>query len=189
MGFALAEACANQGADVTIIAGPVSLSIYHPNIVRRNVTSAQEMYEATAEVFPKSDIAIFCAAVSDFTPAVQSGAKTKRGKDDWSITLKPTKDIAASMGRQKTPDQILVGFALETNDEAFNAKRKLKKKNLDLIVLNSLNDKGAGFMKDTNKVTFFHRSGNIQELPLLSKTEVAKKLVDEIVQNLPATGK
>lgn len=180
MGFAIAEACAEQGADVTLVTGPVSLEVSHPNIHRIDVVSASEMFDATNDSFRQSDISIFCAAVADFTPSEQSDKKTKRGKEDWSISLSPTKDIAASMGKQKSANQILVGFALETNDEVFNAKRKLEKKNLDMIVLNSLNEKGAGFMVDTNKVTLFFRNGKNTELPLLPKKEVAIMLIEQI---------
>lgn len=180
MGYAIAEACAQQGAEVTLISGPVNVKTQHPNINRVDVVSAQDMFQATDRVFDQSDIVIFCAAVADFTPETKKTSKTKRGKEDWSIKLTPTKDIAASMGAKRQKHQLLVGFALETNDEAFNAQRKLKKKNLDLIVLNSLNDAGAGFMKDTNKVTLFTKSGKSISFPLLSKTEVATKLVEEI---------
>lgn len=182
MGFAIAEACAEQGAKVTLVAGPVSLKTYHPNIHRIDVVSASEMFDTTNDHFRPSDIAIFCAAVADFTPTVQHENKAKRGKEDWSITLSPTKDIAASMGKLKTKNQLLIGFALETNNEAFNAHRKLEKKNLDMIVLNSLNDEGAGFMKDTNKVTLFFKSGKNTEYPLLSKQELALILTDQIAK-------
>ncbi len=185
MGFAIARACAEQGAQVTLITGPVSISIQHPNIHRIDVVSADEMFEATNTVFASTDIAVFCAAVADFTPDAPQQQKTKRDKQDWHLTLKPTRDIAATMGAEKQAHQLLVGFALETNDEEFNAQKKLEKKNLDLIVLNSLNDKGAGFMKDTNKVTLFHKNGHSHALPLLPKSEVAEKLVDEMARLLP----
>ena len=178
MGFALAEECAQRGADVTLIAGPVSLTTEHPNIKRIDVKSAHQMYEAAMANFPSSDAAILCAAVADFTPAVTSDAKIKR-KGDMTITLKPTEDIAAALGAIKRPDQKMVGFALETDNEAANAQGKLERKNLDFIVLNSLNDKGAGFGYDTNKVTLIDRKGT-QELPLQSKKNVAKAIIDKL---------
>ena len=178
MGFALAEECASRGADVTLIAGPVSLKTEHPSIKRIDVKSAHQMYEAAMENFPGSDAAILCAAVADFTPAVTSDTKIKR-KGEMTITLKPTEDIAAALGAIKRPDQKMVGFALETDNEAANAQGKLERKNLDFIVLNSLNDKGAGFGYDTNKVTLIDRKGT-QELPLQSKKNVAKAIIDKL---------
>ena len=178
MGFALAEECAARGAEVTLIAGPVSLTTEHPNIKRIDVKSAHQMYEAAMQNFPDSDAAILCAAVADFTPAVTSDTKIKR-KGDMTITLKPTEDIAAALGAIKRPDQRMVGFALETDHEADNAQGKLERKNLDFIVLNSLNDKGAGFGYDTNKVTLIDRKGS-QELPLQSKKNVAKAIIDKL---------
>ena len=178
MGFALAEECAQRGAEVTLIAGPVSLTTEHPNIKRIDVKSAHQMYEAAMQNFPDSDAAILCAAVADFTPAVTSDTKIKR-KGDMTITLKPTEDIAAALGAIKRPDQKMVGFALETDHEADNAQGKLERKNLDFIVLNSLNDKGAGFGYDTNKVTLIDRKGS-QELPLQSKKNVAKAIIDKL---------
>ncbi len=178
MGFALAEECAQRGAEVTLIAGPVSLATEHPNIKRIDVKSAHQMYEAAMENFPGSDAAILCAAVADFTPAQVSDTKIKR-KGDMTITLKPTEDIAAALGAIKRPDQRMVGFALETDHEADNAQGKLERKNLDFIVLNSLNDKGAGFGYDTNKVTLIDRKGS-QELPLQSKKNVAKAIIDRL---------
>ncbi len=178
MGFALAEECAQRGAEVTLIAGPVSLTTEHPNIKRIDVKSAHQMYEAAMQNFPDSDAAILCAAVADFTPAVTSDTKIKR-KGDMTITLKPTEDIAAALGAIKRPNQRMVGFALETDHEADNAQGKLERKNLDFIVLNSLNDKGAGFGYDTNKVTLIDRKGS-QELPLQSKKNVAKAIIDKL---------
>ena len=178
MGFALAEECAQRGAEVTLIAGPVSLTTEHPNIKRIDVKSAHQMYEAAMQNYPDSDAAILCAAVADFTPAVTSDTKIKR-KGDMTITLKPTEDIAAALGAIKRPNQRMVGFALETDHEADNAQGKLERKNLDFIVLNSLNDKGAGFGYDTNKVTLIDRKGS-QELPLQSKKNVAKAIIDKL---------
>ena len=178
MGFALAEECAARGADVTLIAGPVNLKTQNPGINRIDVTSAQQMYEAAMEHFPKSDAAILCAAVADFTPVQTSDTKIKR-KGEITLTLKPNPDIAASLGAIKRPDQRMVGFALETNDEFSNAQDKLERKNLDFIVLNSLRDKGAGFGYDTNKVTLIDRNGS-DELPLQSKKDVAKAIVSKL---------
>ena len=178
MGFALAEECAARGADVTLIAGPVNLKTVHPGINRIDVTSARQMYEAAMKHFPESDAAILCAAVADFTPAVTSDTKIKR-KGEITITLKPNPDIAASLGATKRPGQRLVGFALETNDEFSNAQDKLKRKNLDFIVLNSLRDEGAGFGYDTNKVTLIDSKGS-QELPLQSKKDVAKAIISKL---------
>ena len=178
MGFALAEECAQRGADVTLIAGPVNLTTEHPNIRRIDVKSAHQMYEAAMANFPDSDAAILCAAVADFTPAVTSDTKIKR-KGDMTITLKPTEDIAAALGAIKRPDQKMVGFALETDHEADNAQGKLERKNLDFIVLNSLRDEGAGFGYDTNKVTLIDRKGS-QDLPLQSKKNVAKAIIDKL---------
>lgn len=178
MGFALAEECAARGADVTLIAGPVNLKTVNPRINRIDVTSAQQMYEAAMEHFPGSDAAILCAAVADFTPAQTSDTKIKR-KGEITLTLKPNPDIAASLGAIKRPDQRMVGFALETNDEFSNAQDKLERKNLDFIVLNSLRDEGAGFGYDTNKVTLIDRNGS-DELPLQSKKDVAKAIITKL---------
>ena len=178
MGFALAEECAARGADVTLIAGPVNLKTQNPGINRIDVTSAQQMYEAAMEHFPKSDAAILCAAVADFTPVQTSDTKIKR-KGEITLTLKPNPDIAASLGAIKRPDQRMVGFALETNDEFSNAQDKLERKNLDFIVLNSLRNEGAGFGYDTNKVTLIDRNGS-DELPLQSKKDVAKAIVSKL---------
>ena len=178
MGFALAEECAARGADVTLIAGPVNLKTVSPNIKRIDVKSAHQMYEAAMEHFPSSDAAILCAAVADFTPAQTADNKIKR-KGEITLTLKPTEDIAASLGAIKRPDQRMVGFALETNDEFSNAQDKLERKNLDFIVLNSLRDEGAGFGYDTNKVTLIDRKGS-QELPLQSKKDVAKAIISKL---------
>ena len=178
MGFALAEECAARGADVTLIAGPVNLKTVHPGINRIDVTSAQQMYEAAMKHFPESDAAILCAAVADFTPAQVAQNKIKR-KGEITLTLKPNPDIAASLGAIKRPDQRMVGFALETNDEFSNAQDKLERKNLDFIVLNSLRDEGAGFGYDTNKVTLIDRNGS-DELPLQSKKDVAKAIISKL---------
>jgi phosphopantothenoylcysteine decarboxylase/phosphopantothenate--cysteine ligase len=182
MGFALAETCAERGALVTLIAGPVSLTTKHPNIQRIDVESAGEMYQAATARFPENNIAILCAAVADFTPECTAGQKLKRGNDDLVLTLKPTRDIAASLGANKRPDQQLIGFALETNNEEENALSKLQRKNLDMIVLNSLRTPQAGFQYDTNQITILHKNGAKKEYPLKTKSEVAGDIVNEIEQ-------
>ena len=180
MGFALAEECAARGAEVTLVAGPVQMKTSHPAIRRIDVESCAEMYEATTAAFTEANAAILCAAVADFTPETTADTKIKREGDDLVLRLKPTHDIAAALGRMKQPHQHLVGFALETNDETAHAQDKLRRKNLDFIVLNSLRDAGAGFRHDTNKVTIISES-DIKEYPLKSKAEVAKDIVDELV--------
>jgi len=182
MGFALAEVCAKQGADVCLISGPVQLKTVHPNIERINIESADEMFEAVMGRFYGMDGAILCAAVADFTPIEEAQSKLKREKENLILELKPTQDIAASVGNMKTESQFLVGFALETNNEEANAIGKIASKNLDFIVLNSLNDKEAGFGYDTNKISIIHRSGVKHEFELKSKTEVAEDIVAEIKQ-------
>ena len=180
MGFALAENCAERGAEVVLIAGPVTMQAHHPNIRRVDVESAQEMYEAATKNFEGADAAILCAAVADFTPESVADQKIKREKDDLVIRLKPTHDIAASLGKIKSTAQVLAGFALETNDELTHAQGKLERKNFDFIVLNSLNDKGAGFRHDTNKITIVDKE-NIVPYPLKDKKEVAKDIIDKLV--------
>lgn len=182
MGFALAEECARRGAHVILIAGPVSLKTQNPGIERIDVTTAGEMYEQSMKHFPECDAAILCAAVADFTPSVTSDTKIKR-KGEMTITLKPTRDIAASLGAIKRPDQRMVGFALETDNEFDHAQDKLERKNLDFIVLNSLRDPGAGFGYDTNKVTLIDRKESTG-LPLQSKKDVAKAIVDKLTSLL-----
>ena len=181
MGFALADECASRGSEVVLISGPVTLKAHHPNIKRVDVESAHEMYESAMEAFQDADAGILCAAVADFTPDNVANQKIKREKDDLVIKLKPTHDIAASLGAVKKDSQVLVGFALETNDEAKNAKGKLERKNLDFIVLNSLNDKGAGFRVDTNKITIIDKEGEIP-YPLKNKAEVATDIIDRLVE-------
>lgn len=183
MGFALAEECAARGAEVTLVAGPVQMKTSHPAIRRIDVESCAEMYEATTAAFTEANAAILCAAVADFTPETTADTKIKREGDDLVLRLKPTHDIAAALGRMKQPHQHLVGFALETNDETAHAQDKLRRKNLDFIVLNSLRDAGAGFRHDTNKVTIISNN-DIKEYPLKSKAEVAKDIVDELVMRV-----
>ncbi len=181
MGYALAEECAERGAEVELVSGPVSINLNRANIHITKVESAAQMYAAAVNVFPKTDIAILCAAVADFTPRETKDVKIKREKGDMAIQLVPTKDIAAELGRMKKESQFMVGFALETNDETNNAINKLKAKKLDFIVLNSLNDKGAGFSVDTNKITIISDTSKY-EYPLKPKREVAKDIIDKICE-------
>lgn len=185
MGFALAEVCAQQGAEVELIAGPVALTTQHERIHRHDVVSAAEMHEATTRLFPKADAAILCAAVADFTPARTAETKIKReGSGGLHLDLVPTQDIAACLGQMKSKDQCLVGFALETNNEREHALGKLQRKNLDFIVLNSLRDAGAGFAHDTNKITILTTEGEEKPFPLKSKLEVAEDIVKEMAERL-----
>lgn len=177
MGFALAEEAASRGAQVTLIAGPVQLQTKHPNITRIDVKSAQEMCDATLQHFPKMDGAILSAAVADFTPVTKYDLKIKE-KQHLTIELKPNPDIAQEIGKIKTKQQVVAGFALETNDEFEHALGKLKRKNFDFIVLNSLADKGAGFGYDTNKVTIIKKDGETLNFNLKSKKEVAQDIMD-----------
>lgn len=179
MGFALAAECAARGADVTLVAGPVSLKTPHAAITRVDVESAEEMYKAATEAFPSCDAAILCAAVADYRPATRADKKIKRTGEGMTIELEANKDIAAALGKQKSAEQRLVGFALETNDGETNAREKLAKKNLDFIVLNSLADKGAGFAYDTNKVSIISNEG-VTEYPLKSKLEVARDIISHL---------
>lgn len=184
MGFALAEECAKRGALVTLVAGPVGLKISNERINRIDVVSAKEMCEHCKEHFDKCDIAILCAAVADYAPKDYYDSKIKREKTDTiTIELVKNPDIAATLGKLKTQNQLLVGFALETDNERENAIRKIMNKNLDWIVLNSLKDKEAGFQKDTNKVTLLSVKG--QEIPFEAKLkqEVAKDIIDTILNN------
>ena len=177
MGYAIAEELALRGAKVTLVSGRTALQT--PNGVERvDVVTAEDMYNATTEAWKEADGAVMCAAVADYTPKCVADQKLKKSDDDMSIELKHTKDIAKELGATKG-DRILVGFALETNDEEANAEGKLKRKNLDFIVLNSLRDKGAGFGGDTNKITLIDANGS-QEHPLMSKREVASIIVDKI---------
>lgn len=181
MGFALAEECATRGAEMLLIAGPTALKTIHPHIRRIDVESAQQMYNAAVNAFPQMDAAILSAAVADYRPLQSRSEKMKReGQDEFNLTLTTNPDIAASLGQMKAAHQTLIGFALETNDEEQNAHKKMERKNLDFIVLNSLQDKGAGFGGDTNKVTILSRDGNKSSFGLKSKKEVAKDIVDTV---------
>ena len=182
MGFALAEECARRGAEVTLIAGPVSMSC-SANIHRIDVESCEEMYQAATTTFANMDAAILCAAVADFRPENVAAEKIKREKDDLVIRLKPTHDIAAQLGQMKKHGQLLVGFALETNDEEANAQKKLQKKNLDFIVLNSLQRKGTCFQSDDNQISILSANGQV-DFDKKPKTEVAKDIVNELSKRL-----
>ena len=183
MGFALAEECARRGAEVTLVAGPVALKTEHSNILRVNVESCQEMYDAATSAFPQQDAAILCAAVADFRPEHVADQKIKRVGQSMDIHLVPNPDIAAELGRMKREGQILVGFALETNDEETNAHHKLEKKNLDFIVLNSLKNKGTCFRSDDNQISIISRTGQ-QDYERKAKNEVASDIIDQLVRLL-----
>ena len=179
MGYALAEECAARGADVTLISGPTALSVTHPRIRLIKVESANEMYEAAITAFPQMDAAILSAAVADYRPEQKADEKIKRTDgQNIAITLLPNPDIAATLGKMKKPGQLLVGFALETTEEEENARKKIEKKNMDYIILNSLKDKGAGFGYDTNKITLLSRNGEKKAFGLKPKNEVAKDIVE-----------
>ena len=181
MGYALAEECAERGAEVVLISGPVSIKAHHPSIKVMSVESAQQMHDAALSAFADSDAAIMCAAVADYAPVVVAEKKIKREKDDIPvIELKKNPDIAAALGKIKKPGQMLVGFALETDNEMANAQSKLERKNLDMIVLNSLADKQAGFGVDTNKVTIIEKDGTVHSYEVKPKKEVAADIVDLI---------
>ena len=182
MGWAIAEELAKRGAEVTLVTGPVSLTRNGKNVKKVNITSANEMYQVCIE--SDYDIAVMAAAVADYTPSEVAATKIKKSGDEFNLTLKKTKDILGSLGKQKKEGQVLVGFALETNNEKENAVKKLREKNADLIVLNSLQDQGAGFGVDTNKATFFFRDGSERSLSLKSKISLAEDIVDSITELL-----
>jgi phosphopantothenoylcysteine decarboxylase/phosphopantothenate--cysteine ligase len=185
MGFAIAHSAAQLGATVTLVSGPTSLSIDHSGVHLVPVTSAREMYTAVHDHFKDCDIAILSAAVADYRPAQVASQKIKKKEGALTLQLEKTEDILASLGKIKK-QQFLVGFALETQNELENAKTKLKKKNLDLIVLNSLNDKGAGFGTDTNKVTFITHDNKVIPFEVKSKKEVANDILQHIINQLDA---
>jgi len=184
MGFAIAEELYQLGAEVILIAGPTSLR-NSSGIKRIDVVSAKQMLDACLAHFNDSEITVMSAAVADYTPVDVAQQKIKKKEDHFKIQLKKTTDILATLGRQKSDQQLLVGFALETTDEEHYAKEKLKKKNLDLIVLNSLNDKGAGFKTETNKITIFNKELTKTDFETKSKTEVAKDICNEILKLMP----
>ena len=183
MGFAIASAAANLGAEVFLISGPSNQQIKHSLVHRVDVVSAEEMYDASHMYFKEVDIAILSAAVADYKPKNSASEKIKKTDTALELSLSPTKDILASLGVIKK-QQYLVGFALETNNEIENAKGKLKRKNLDAIILNSLKDKGAGFAKDTNKITFIDKEFNEKAFKLKSKVAVAKDIMNEIINRI-----
>jgi phosphopantothenoylcysteine decarboxylase / phosphopantothenate---cysteine ligase len=184
MGYSIANCLAEQGAEVILISGPVQKQELHGSIKLLHVVSAAEMYRTTTKWFGKADAAILAAAVADFTPAEVSEIKIKHAKQSLNIQLKPTQDIAGYLGSVKKDKQVLIGFALETNNEVKNAKQKLQQKNLDLIVLNSLNDRDACFGTVTNKVTFIDKNNKIRKFELKHKSEVAKDIVNELIKLL-----
>lgn len=184
MGYAMAEELAQRGAKVVLVSGPVKLKAQHPNIEVVKTESAAQMYQACIEHFPSCTGAIMAAAVADFTPSLTDTQKIKRKGVSIALELQPTKDIASALGEMKNSAQFLVGFALETHDALENAQMKLRKKNLDFIVLNSLEDEGAGFMTDTNKITIIDRYNNKTLYPLKEKSEVAKDIINKIEELL-----
>ena len=182
MGVAIAEELYARGADVTLIMGPTSINLPENGIKSVRVNTAEEMYAACTKQFDKSDIGVMAAAVADYTPLKVAETKVKKTSDELVIGLKKTKDILKSLGENKSSKQVLIGFALETNNEREFALEKLRNKNADIIVLNSLNDKGAGFGTDTNKITIFDKGGKEFNYELMSKKEAAKNIVDTIIQ-------
>lgn len=186
MGFALAKRFAALGAEVTLVKGPTAITETIAGAQIVEVTSSEEMYQAATQAFPEMDIAVMAAAVSDYTPVDPADKKIKKNSDDLTLELRKTKDILAALGSMKKPGQFLVGFALETDNELENAKGKLERKNADMIVLNSLQDKGAGFGHDTNKISVIYRNGSNKHFDLRSKTEVAQDILNEILENYDA---
>lgn len=183
MGYAIAEALALLGAKVELVSGPTHLAAVHPNIKTTRVTSAEEMYNACISIFPVADVTVLSAAVADYRPIVKAEQKIKKGDGGLTLELTKTYDIAAELGKVKRPGQVIVGFALETENEKTNAEKKLSSKNFDLIVLNSLQDTGAGFGHDTNKVTIIGHNKLVKEYSLKSKKEVAGDIVNAIIEN------
>jgi phosphopantothenoylcysteine decarboxylase/phosphopantothenate--cysteine ligase len=184
MGIALSEELARRGANVQLVLGPTASAVKQNGVNVHNVQTAEEMYEECVKEFSDADIAIMSAAVADFTPAVKAKEKIKKESAALKVELVKTKDILKTLGEKKYNGQLLVGFALETNNEKDNALHKLKTKNADLIVLNSLNDEGAGFGHDTNKITIFEKGGKEIEYDRKPKQQVAKDIVDRIVNML-----
>jgi phosphopantothenoylcysteine decarboxylase/phosphopantothenate--cysteine ligase len=182
MGVALAIEAANQGAKVDLVLGPVNLDCKHANITVHKIETAEQMYRQADVIFDTTDISIFTAAVADYTPEVVAKNKIKKSDMSLGIALIKTIDILAIMGGKKRTDQLIVGFALETENEIANAQKKLNRKNLDLIVLNSLNNKGAGFQYNTNKITIIDKENNITNYELKDKSEVAKDIINKIIE-------
>jgi phosphopantothenoylcysteine decarboxylase/phosphopantothenate--cysteine ligase len=183
MGIMIAEEAARQGSHVTLVCGPSAVKS-SANIARKDVTSAQEMYDCTVPLFKDADIAILCAAVADYRPKNIAVQKIKKANSSLIIELEPTPDILAELGRRKISTQFLVGFALETENGLENAKEKMKRKNCDMIVLNSLSDEGAGFGHDTNRVTLLHKQGNIATFGLRTKAQVACDVLEFVSASL-----
>lgn len=189
MGIAIADALAAEGADVELILGPSAFRPNHPKIKTTLVTTATEMYDEANRAFIGSDITIMAAAVADYAPEHTAGEKIKKGSDAFlHLTLIKTPDILRSLGERKKPGQLLIGFALETNDEITHAKEKLRSKNLDLIILNSLRDEGAGFQHDTNRITIIDRQEKLHRFDLKTKREVAADIIKFVTGLLPAAG-
>ncbi len=186
MGFAIAESLANSGASVNLVTGPTSQHTSHPRVNVKKVMSAEDMYSACVELFPTTDIAVLAAAVADYKPSVTANQKIKKKDDILVLELTKTHDIAASLGKLKHNGQMIVGFALETEQEQANAFKKLETKNFDLIVLNSLNDSGAGFGHDTNKISIIDKQQNIRSFELKNKKEVANDIVTAIIEKVHA---
>jgi phosphopantothenoylcysteine decarboxylase/phosphopantothenate--cysteine ligase len=186
MGFALAEALANKGAEVNLVTGPTNEHTEHPAINVERVTTAKEMLDACSTYFPEADIAVLSAAVADYRPVETAKQKMKKDTEGLTLALTKTEDIAAALGKRKHNGQLIVGFALETEEEETNALKKLEAKNFDLIVLNSLNDPGAGFGYETNKVTILDGKKNAKTFDLKSKKKVAEDIVDAIVEKIHA---
>jgi len=186
MGFAIAEELASLSAEVTLVKGPTSYNPEVKGIKIIPVTSAEEMYEASVKAFPKADVAILAAAVADYRPVTIAKEKIKKNGETPHIDLVKNPDILESLGKKKSKKQILVGFALETDDELANAGKKLKNKNLDMIVLNSLRDKGAGFGYDTNKITILNKKGDKKSYSLKGKADVARDIIDEVINLIDA---
>ncbi len=184
MGYALAEVFADMGAEVYLISGPVALKIDHPNVKLTMVESANQMFEACLQHFDKMDIAIMAAAVADYRPAEFSEVKIKKNEEHLTLHLVKNPDIISSLGHSKKNHQIVIGFALETNNELDNAKLKLNNKKADAIVLNTLNTIGAGFQFESNQITIILKNGAIFEFPLKSKTEVAKDIAECVLKML-----
>ncbi|HCW08556.1 MAG TPA: bifunctional phosphopantothenoylcysteine decarboxylase/phosphopantothenate--cysteine ligase CoaBC, partial [Cytophagales bacterium] len=183
MGFAIAEELAGHGVEVNLVSGPTSLTTNHPNIKIQHVVSAEQMYKACIDIFPTVDITVLSAAVADFKPVNAADQKIKKTESGLTIELVKTPDIAAELGKIKREHQFTVGFALETENETANAEKKILSKNFDLIVLNSLNDQGAGFGYDTNQVTFINKNRDKTKFSLRSKKEVARDIVNAIIEN------
>lgn len=182
MGFAIAEELASQGATVNLVCGPTNQHSHHPRINVIPVVTAEEMYTACTELFPGMDITVLAAAVADYKPATKADQKIKKKDERVTLELIKTHDIAASLGKLKHNGQIIVGFALETEDEQANARKKLESKNFDLIVLNSLNEKGAGFGYDTNKITIINRQHQVRSFALKDKHAVAQDIAQAILE-------